>query len=103
MPRRMKPSSLCTLAAIAVFLSAAACQKQSESRRGELNSMAGASADPQKPRLDASKVVLTWDQGKMTYGDLHKKKEAQYKKLYNKYMNEMYSMEEQELESYIIQ
>jgi protein-disulfide isomerase len=81
-----------------------ACQKQSESRRSEAGATLSASGgDPLRPRLDPNKVVLTWDQGPMTYGDLRKKKEAQYKKLYNKYMGDMFSMEQQELEGYVIQ
>lgn len=96
-------SRLVTVSLAVVAL--AGCQNQA-ARHADTQNQAKTpepgSADPSKPRLDPSKVVLTWDNGPMTYGELRKKKEAQYKKLYNKYQADMYNMEQQELENYVI-
>jgi protein-disulfide isomerase len=94
------------------FILASACQKTGDSRAEPREkrtaetqqTVAAAQAEGgMKPRLDPNKVVLTWDQGTMTYGELRKKKEATFKKFYNKYMNDVYNAEQQELESYVLQ
>src|SRR5262245_61644961 len=54
-------------------------------------------------RMDPNKVVLSWSGGQMTYGELYKKHEGEFKKLKNKYESEVYAAEQQNLEAYIIQ
>lgn len=54
-------------------------------------------------RIDPSTVVLTWSGGQLTYGELYKKHEGEFKKLKNKYESEVYAAEQQNLEGYIVQ
>lgn len=54
-------------------------------------------------RIDPNKVVLSWSGGKMTYGELYKKHEGEFKKLRKKYESDVYAAEQQNLEGYIVQ
>lgn len=54
-------------------------------------------------RVDPNLVVLTWNGGKLTYGELYKKKEAEFRKIRNKYVNDLYAAEQKELEGFVVQ
>lgn len=54
-------------------------------------------------RLNPDHVVATWDGGKMTYGELYQKKGGAFKKLYNKYLQDLHQNEQRELEGHIIE
>lgn len=54
-------------------------------------------------RLDPDRVVAEWSGGKLTYGDLRKKREATFKKLYNKYVQDLYQAEQREVEGFVIE
>ncbi|MCK6550334.1 thioredoxin domain-containing protein [Myxococcota bacterium] len=104
-------SKLASFVAGAVSISAlVACQGQGAGGSKPATQSATSEAKPAagtpsatSMRLDPNKVVLSWSGGKMTYGELHAKKEGNFKKLYNKYMNDLYASEQQELEEYILQ
>ncbi len=53
-------------------------------------------------RLPGDTVVATWKGGKMTYAELRAQHPARFDALTNKYMQELYQLEQQELEGQII-
>lgn len=54
-------------------------------------------------RLDPSTVVAEWSGGKLTYGELLQKKDASFKKLYNKYLTDLYQAEQREVEGFVLE
>lgn len=91
-----------------VVFALAGCPKSADTRRPDKTSTSPASpgaaaAEDAKGRLDSNKVVVSWDGGQMTYGDLRKKKEATFKKLYNKYVNDVFAAEQQEVDGFVTQ
>ncbi len=71
----------------------------------------GASAAAQAPqkvaglpmRLDPAFVVAEWNGQKLTYGELMQKKESSFKKLHNKYLQDMHQAEQQEVEGMVLE
>lgn len=60
------------------------------------------SADSSAGRLPGETVVATWKGGQMTYAELRKQHPARFDALTNKYMQDLYQLEQQELEGQII-
>ncbi|MFO0725470.1 MAG: thioredoxin domain-containing protein [Myxococcota bacterium] len=54
-------------------------------------------------RMDPGTVVAEWNGGKLTYGELLQKKDASFKKLYNKYMTDLYAAEQREVEGFVLE
>jgi protein-disulfide isomerase len=54
-------------------------------------------------RIPAATVVAKWNEGQLTYGDFYAKREASFNKLRNKYLQDLYRTEQQELEGFIIE
>ncbi len=104
-------SSSSFLLASALALASFACKPQgADANKGgasTASSGAGASASAggsgMGTRIPANTVVAEWKGGKMTYGELVKLKEANFKKLYNKYIADLYQAEQRELEGHIIE
>jgi protein-disulfide isomerase len=63
----------------------------------------GKAAAGEDLRLDPTRVVAEWKGGSLTYGELRKKREAAFKKIYNKYLQDMYQAEQRELETFVIE
>lgn len=88
-----------------IVLGASACKPadRQSSAAGDAGRVATAKTADSELRLDPDRVVAEWSGGKLTYGDLRKKREATFRKLHNKYLQDMYQAEQQELEGFVIE
>jgi protein-disulfide isomerase len=74
-------------------------QEPAAAATAESGASAGAGKDM---RIPGSTVVAKWNAGQLTYGELIGKREAAFTKLRNKYLQDMYRMEQQELEGFVV-
>jgi hypothetical protein len=54
-------------------------------------------------RMDPSTVVGTWNGQKITYGELYEKRKSVFSKLKFKYLQDLYSTEQRELEAFVLE
>ena len=54
-------------------------------------------------RLPPETVIATWQGGKLTYGELHEKRATKFAKLHNRYLQDLFRTEQQELEQYMLE
>src|SRR5688572_31990446 len=90
----MKKLSFLALAAFGLL----ACQSGRDGKSAA--TPAPASGDM---RVDPNHVVLSWNGGKMTYGELYKKHEGEFRAMKSRHDSEVFQTEQQNLEAFIVQ
>lgn len=96
------------LTLLAIALVATSACKQSTATSETKPAASAAAKAPQNAaglpmRLDPSFVVAEWNGQKLTYGELMQKKESSFKKLHNKYLQDMHQAEQQEVEGMVLE
>src|SRR5687767_9239645 len=92
-----------TLLAASLSFAAAACKSGQDGQNASPPQTPVAASGSGDFRVDPSTVVLTWSGGQLTYGELYKKHEGEFKKLKRKYDSDVYAAEQQSLEGWIVQ
>lgn len=89
---------------LAGALGLAACAKQPAAPSAKPASQPAASAETEGDgRLPADTVVATWKGGKLTYGELLEKNASAFKQLRRKYVQDLYSREQQAVEMQVVE
>src|SRR5262245_48634582 len=102
-PRAMGSAMFRRLSALLALAALAGCKPAVDhTTAGNAPRTQAASSTATGFRLDPNQVVAEWNGGKITYGDLRKKKESTFKKLQNKYLLDLYQAEQRELEAAVI-
>jgi protein-disulfide isomerase len=88
----------------ALLLAAAGCTKNgNQAPPKPADAPPAAAAKVGGARLDAARVIATWDGGQMTYGELFEKRRAALTKLERKYYQDLYAAEQREVEAQLLE